>query len=105
MTPPLFLHGVLAVALLSLSAAAWQTDADPELVVRSAERALQDDSLEQVSARWRAALERDSTDRAATLGLATIARQTYDFDRAERMLDDLLARAGTRIDGWTVRAR
>ena len=51
------------------------------------------------------ALERDSTDPAATLGLATVARQTYDFERADSLLNGLLARAGTRVDGWTVRAR
>lgn len=98
------------VALAAIAAAvpvahAQQRDATPETIVRSAERALQDDSLETVTARWRAALERDSTDPAATLGLATVARQTYDFERADSLLQGLLARSGTRVDGWTVRAR
>ena len=74
-------------------------------MLRSAERALQDDSLETVTARWRAALERDRTDPAATLGLATVARQTYDFERAVSLLTGLLTRSGARVDGWTVRAR
>lgn len=99
------LSGLAVLAALSSPGTARQAELDPERVVRTAERALQDDSLERVSARWRAALERDATDRAAELGLATIARQTYDFERAERLLSGLLARAGDRPDGWTVRAR
>ncbi|HUR95224.1 MAG TPA: CHAT domain-containing protein [Gemmatimonadales bacterium] len=95
----------VTLTVLSSRGIAQQDTRDPERVVRSAERALQDDSLEQVSARWRAALERDGNDPAAVLGLATIARQTYDFERAERLLSGLLARAGGRADGWTVRAR
>ena len=45
-------------------------------IVRAAEHAVQDDSVQAVTARWRAVLARDSADRAAALGLATIARQT-----------------------------
>ena len=99
-----FLFGLAALAATQASASA-QVEPDPERVVRAAERGLQDDSLEQVSTRWRAALARDNTDRAAVLGLATIARQTYDFERAEQLLRGLLARAGDRSDGWTVQAR
>jgi len=95
----------LATLATAPATSASQTDPDPERVVRTAERALQDDSLEQVSVRWREALARDSTDRAAVLGLATIARQAYDFERAEQLLRGLLARAGNHSDGWTVRAR
>ena len=100
---PLAALAILAVA--APPASAQQGDTLPETVLRSAERALQDDSLETVTTRWRSALERDSTDLAATLGLATVARQTYDFERADSLLNGLLARAGTRVDGWTVRAR
>ncbi len=98
---------LFGLALLAApgSSGARQGEPDPERVVRTAERALQDDSLEQVSRRWRAALARDSTDREAVLGLATIARQTYDFERAEQLLGGLLARAAGRSDGFTVRAR
>ena len=98
-----FLLGLAALAFASLDGS--QADPDPEGVVRTAERALQDDSLERVSHRWREALARDSTNREAVLGLATIARQTYDFERAEQLLQGLLTRAGSRRDAWTVRAR
>jgi CHAT domain-containing protein len=100
---PLAALAALAVAASTVSA--QQGDTLPETVLRSAERAIQDDSLETVTARWRAALARDSTDPAATLGLATVARQTYDFERADSLLNGLLGRSGTRVDGWTVRAR
>jgi tetratricopeptide (TPR) repeat protein len=99
---------VAALALLVVAgptAFAQRADSFPETVLRSAERALQDDSLETVTARWRAALARDRTDPAATLGLATVARQTYEFERADSLFKGLLTRAGTRVDGWTVRAR
>jgi CHAT domain-containing protein/tetratricopeptide (TPR) repeat protein len=86
-------------------AAAQSFEATPADVVRSAERAVQDDSVRVVQTRWRAALRRDSTDREATLGLATLARVTYDFESAERLLGGLLARAGSAPDGWTVHAR
>ena len=84
---PLAALAILAVA--APPAFAQQGDTLPETVLRSAERALQDDSLETVTTRWRAALERDSTDPAATLGLATVARQTYDFERADSLLNGL----------------
>ena len=99
------LAALAALAAAAPIAAAQQGDTLPELILRSAEHALQDDSLETVTARWRAALARDSTDPAATLGLATVARQTYDFERADSLLNRLLARSGARVDGWTVRAR
>jgi CHAT domain-containing protein/tetratricopeptide (TPR) repeat protein len=99
------LAALAALAVAVSTAFAQQGDTLPETVLRSAERALEDDSLETVTARWRAALERDSTDPAATLGLAAVARQTYDFERADSLLSGLLARSGTRVDGWTVRAR
>lgn len=99
------LAALAALAVAAPIATAQQGDTLPETVLRSAERALQDDSLETVTARWRAALEHDRTDPAATLGLATVARQTYDFERADSLLTALLARSGARVDGWTVRAR
>jgi CHAT domain-containing protein/tetratricopeptide (TPR) repeat protein len=99
------LAALAALAVAASTASAQQGDTLPETVLRSAERALEDDSLETVTARWRAALERDSTDPAAVLGLATVARQIYDFERADSLLHGLLARSGTRVDGWTVRAR
>ncbi len=64
-----------------------------------------DDSTTTVTTRWLAALARDSTDRAAALGLGTLARLTYDFAAARRHFDGLLAHSGSTSDGWTVQAR
>ena len=86
------------------SAAAQQSTPGPRDVVQSAERSVQDDSVAAVRARWTEALRRDSTDRAAALGLASLARLTYDFATAERLLNGMLARAGGTVDPWTVQA-
>lgn len=39
------------------------------------------------------------------LGLATLARETYDFDPADSLYSALLARGGANPDAWTVQAR
>ena len=94
-----------AILILALGApAAAPTPDDPRAIVLAAERAVSDDSADVVSARWRAALARDSSDRAALLGLATLARMTYDFPTAERLLARLLARRSGTPDQWEVQA-
>jgi CHAT domain-containing protein/tetratricopeptide (TPR) repeat protein len=95
---------LLALLLVS-SAAAQQSTPDPRDIVQSAERAIQDDSVAAVRDRWTEALRRDSTDRAAALGLGSLARLTYDFAAAERLFSGILARAGASVDPWTVQAR
>src|SRR5215212_2997433 len=64
---------------------------DPRAVVGQATRAVQGDSAAPLRARWSARLQRDSADRAAALGLATVARLTYDYDGAERLYRKLFA--------------
>src|SRR4051794_40169623 len=97
---------LLAILSLVLGApAAAQTPDDPRAIVFAAERAVTDDSGDVASARWRAALARDSSDRAALLGLATVARMTYDFPTAERLLGRLLERQSGTPDRWRVQAR
>ncbi|HEX2781607.1 MAG TPA: CHAT domain-containing tetratricopeptide repeat protein [Gemmatimonadaceae bacterium] len=61
-----------------------QTGEDPRAVVRAAALAMRGDSAPAVAARWSARLQRDSTDRAAALGLATLARLRYEYEDAER---------------------
>ena len=97
------LLGILTLALGAPAAA--QTPDDPRTIVLAAERAVSDDSADVASARWRAALARDSSDRTALLGLATLARMTYDFPAAERLLGRLLARRPATPDRWEVQAR
>ncbi|HKU61806.1 MAG TPA: CHAT domain-containing protein [Gemmatimonadales bacterium] len=82
-----------------------QSPDDPRTIVLAAERAVTDDSAGTPGARWRAALARDSSDRTALLGLATLARMTYDFPTAERVLGRLLGQPATAPDRWQVQAR
>jgi CHAT domain-containing protein/tetratricopeptide (TPR) repeat protein len=94
-----------AVAAIAAPAAAAQGGGSARDVVQTAERALADDSSAAVTARWIEAIRRDSTDRAATLGLATLAHLTYDFPTADRQFTALLSRAGPAPDPWSVQAR
>ena len=98
----LLLGAVLSVLTAPLTA---QQAIGARVVVQSAERAVADDSTATVTARWLAALKRDSTDRVAALGLGTLARLTYDFATAERLFGGMLGRGGSRSDEWTVQAR
>ena len=65
----------------------------PATVVQSATRAVEHDSVARASTLWQAALARDSADLGARLGLATIARLTYDFAAADRHYAAIEARA------------
>ncbi len=77
---------------------------DPGSVVRAAERALEHDSGAAYASRWTDAVRRDPADRAAALGLATIARLTFRYDDAERRYEALLAPTQP-ADGVSVYAR
>ena len=94
MSPVLML---LAVALLVAHPSG--PDEDPRAIVRSALRAVEGDSVAALRARWEARLWRDSTDRPAVLGLATLARLTYDYPTADRLYRKLLGAA--RPDRYT----
>lgn len=98
----LLLVGAALAALASPVAAQGNPARD---VVQAAERGLADDSAAALTSRWLEALRRDSTDRAAALGLATLAHLTYDFAAAERLFDGILARTGPVPDRWSVQAR
>ena len=72
---------------------------------RDAQRAVEGDSVRAVSARWRARVARDSTDRLAWLGLAALARITSDTTTIRVAIDQLLADTTRRVDDVTVYAR
>jgi CHAT domain-containing protein/tetratricopeptide (TPR) repeat protein len=95
------LGALLLVALATSSAA---PSPDPRTVVRAATRAAEtsDDSVRALAARWTARRARDAGDRAAQLGLATLARLRYDYPTAERGYGALLAGAP---DGYAVYAQ
>jgi len=63
----------------------------PRAVVRHATAAIEGDSADAPRARWTRAAERTPPDRTALLGLATLARLTYDYPAA----DSLYARVAT----------
>src|SRR5687768_12410844 len=92
-----------ACAVFGSPVAAVQSEARE--VVHTAERVLADDSSATVTALWLEAIRNDSTDRAARLGLASLARLTYDFATAERLFTGMLPRSGSTPDEWSVQAR
>ena len=71
--------------------ARMQSGDDPRTVLRAATRAVWGDSAAPLRTRWAARFARDSSDRAAAFGLATLARLTYDYDAAERLYRRLFA--------------
>lgn len=96
----------MATLLVAFAGAAQaQQPPDPREIVRRAERAVEDDSAATLRARWTEALRRDPDDRAAALGLGTLARLGYDLATAERQYTGILERSGTGADPWTVQAR
>jgi CHAT domain-containing protein/tetratricopeptide (TPR) repeat protein len=105
MAPFAALRVTLLCVLLCPPVSARQTGPGPRDIVQVAERAVQDDSVAAVRARWTETLRRDSTDPGAALGLGSLARLTYDFAAAERIFGGMLARAGDRVDPWTIQAR
>ena len=78
----------LALGVLSLLSAAVE---DPRVIVVRAARAVQGDSAESFRRVWTAQLDRNPADRDAVLGLATLARLTYDYSTAEGLYRRLMA--------------
>jgi hypothetical protein len=78
---------------------------DPATVVRAATLAVEGDSVAALRARWEARRAADSLDRAARLGLATLARLTYDYPAADRLYHTLTASDSTRPDRFAAYAR
>ncbi|HET7240235.1 MAG TPA: hypothetical protein VFI77_03690, partial [Gemmatimonadales bacterium] len=73
-----------ALALPAPRGVAAPTD-DPPAVVRAAAAAVRSDSVAPYRARWQHRLAADTADRVAALGLATLARLTYDYPEANRI--------------------
>lgn len=74
-------------------------------VVRQALRAVEGDSIAPVRERWSARLDHDPADRAALLGLATLARLTYDYPAAERLYTRLTTSDSLHPDRYAAYAR
>lgn len=94
----------LFILMLSLQAIASRpADGGPHAVVQAALAAVEGDSAAPVAARWEARLKQNPGDRAAQLGLATLARYQYRYDEAERRYRSLDSLATP--DGFAVYAR
>jgi hypothetical protein len=96
---------LLAFAL-SLAALARADTTEPARdVVRHAEHSVEGDSSAAVRTRWAARVARDSTDRAALLGLATLARLTYDYSASDRLYPRLFSTDSLHPDSYAAYAR
>ena len=80
------------------------TPDDPPAIVYLATRAVEGDSAEPWRARWRARRAADPLDRAATLGLATLARLAYDYSAADSLYQSLTAGDATPRDRFAAYA-
>jgi hypothetical protein len=61
------------------------------VILHEAQRAVEADSVNRLRGRWEARLRQRPGDEGATLGLATLARLTYDYPAAERHYGALVA--------------
>jgi hypothetical protein len=96
---------LLSLALsVSILARGDTTDAAKD-VVRRALLAVEEDSLSSVRIAWSARLQRDPTDRAALLGIATLARLTYDYSTSDRLYPQLFSVDPLHADTYTAYAR
>src|SRR5262249_17847096 len=95
--------GFLLIVTLFCASASVRAPADTvgdgaRRVLREARLAVEQDSASSATAQWSAALARDSTDRGALLGLATLARLSYD-DTAAVALYHRLIRSSSEREG------
>ena len=95
----------LAHALLTLALTAGQAPEPPRQVMRHARAAVEGDSVPAARAGWSERLSRDSSDRAAILGLATMARLTADDSTARPLYQLLLRVVPARDDEYGVYGR
>ncbi len=82
-----------AVTAVQAPAARVEQHVEPRAVVHDALRAVEGDSVGRVRARWAERLRADPGARAAALGVATLARFTYDYPDADRRYAALSAAA------------
>jgi len=79
---------LLALTIAQLSAApakAREAPEDPRAVVHEATRSVEEERAAPLRALWQERVDRSSADRAALLGLATLARLSYDYPAAEAL--------------------
>jgi tetratricopeptide (TPR) repeat protein len=93
------------ISLLSLALVLQQAPpATAATVVAEATAAVSGDTVQQVTARWMARLAGKDDHRAASLGLATLARLQYVYPEAERRYRELFPPDWKRADTYAVYA-
>ncbi|HKT61403.1 MAG TPA: hypothetical protein VJQ46_15220, partial [Gemmatimonadales bacterium] len=98
--------GSLLALALSFTAPARADSAEPaRAVVRQAIHAVEGDSAAALRARWMVRLARNGADRPARLGLASLARLTYDYSAADRLYPQLFAADSLHPDDYAAYAR
>ena len=95
----------LTAVILAFPAPVAQAPDDPPAIVREATLAVEGDSVAAPRSRWIARRSTDSRDPTARLGLATLARLTYDYPAAERLYGSLIASDSTQPDRFAAYAR
>lgn len=96
---------VAIAQLLAVTSTPARAPDDPRAIVREATRAVENDGAAELRALWQARLVRDSTDRGALLGLATLSRLTYDYPNAEALYRRLSGPTSSPADGFAIYAR
>jgi CHAT domain-containing protein/tetratricopeptide (TPR) repeat protein len=96
------LGSLVAFGLLLVSPA--DTISSPRHLVTLAFRATEQGQGDSLLREWELRVSRDSSDRAALLGLATLARLRYDYGRAERLYH-VIRRDSTNPDALALYAQ
>jgi CHAT domain-containing protein len=98
-------------ALLAIAVAVGQPEGHAFDILTRANRAVELDSVRMVETRWLRTLAERPGDRAALLGLSTLARLTYRFERADSLAkrlvgdDDATQPSPRAVDQYTVMGR
>jgi CHAT domain-containing protein len=91
--------------ICSLLTSPADTLESPAAIVATATRAIEGDSAAAWESRWKTRLGRDSTDRGALFGLATLNRLRYAYPDAERLYHRVLGRdslGGDPLDAYAL---
>ena len=113
MTLQAFLISAAVALAVQNATAGVEPPSSARAVIREAVRAVEGDSVGRVRARWATRRRTDPGDRTAALGLATLARLTYDYANAERQYaalsaapaSDAVARYALLGAGWAAYSR
>lgn len=101
----LMVPSLLSLAFSVAAFAGVDTTDAGRSVVRQALLAVEGDSIAPVHTRWSARLQRDSADRAALLGIATLARLTYDYSGSDQLYPRLFSLGSVQPDAYAAYAR